>query len=83
MTAHGTRMFQALDGVEEMIVDFLKAGVGPVATAPVVSAQGSGVYFESVEAMTPLKASGERVMLRWFSSASEAEDRGLRRGRGE
>lgn len=81
MTAHGTRMFQALDGVEAMIVAFLNSGVGPRSSAPVVSVQGSGVYYDSLEAMSADGADADRANLRWFSSSREAEERGVRRVR--
>jgi len=77
MTAHGTRMFRALDGVEEMIVDFVKKGVGKRSDSPVVSVVGGDVYYPSVEALTRSLGDTDPASLRWYSSDEEARSRGL------
>ncbi len=77
MTAHGTRMFQAMPGVKKMIVDFLTGGVGQRSPAPVVSVSGSAVFFRSLKALAASTGPVNRKTVRWFNSADEATSRGL------
>ncbi len=78
MTAHGTRMFRALEGVEAMIVAFVKEGVGVRSGSPVVTVAGGDVYHRSVESLSASVGGTDPVLLRWYSSGEEARRRGLR-----
>jgi hypothetical protein len=73
---HGTHMFGNISGIEERIAGYLKEHVGAASSGPVVSPYGGKVYFASEEAARAVagKAGSE---LRWYSSAEEAEVRGL------
>jgi len=77
MTAHGTRMFRALDGVEAMIVAFVKEGVGPRTDAPVVAVADGEVYYDSASSLNASVGETDSSLLRWYSSSAEAERRGL------
>ncbi|HSW46205.1 MAG TPA: alpha/beta fold hydrolase [Phycisphaerae bacterium] len=75
MALHGTRMLDRGLGIETQIVEFLKKAVGPAAEEPVVASIKGKVYYE------PGSSQARRLTrdnLRWFSSAAEAESRGLR-----
>ncbi len=78
MTAHGTRMFRALDGVEAMIVEFVKEGVGVRTGSGVVAVADGDVYYPSVESLSALVGETDPGLLRWYSSGEEARRRGLR-----
>ncbi len=77
MGLHGTRMLGGVEGVERKIVEFLVQAVGPAPTEPVVASIKSktGVYHDA-ESGTVRQISPENI--RTFSSAAEAEARGLR-----
>lgn len=77
MTAHGTRMFTALDGVEEMITSFVRDNIGERTTSPVVAVGTGDVYYKNVEALHRAVGKADPADLRWYSSASEAKTRGL------
>lgn len=81
MTAHGTRMFHAQQGVDQMIADFLRKGVGTRPVSPVVSVEGADVYYDTTKALAASAGAVKRETLRWFSSAEEAKSRGLRPAR--
>jgi len=75
MGLHGTRMFGQVAGIEKRIVDFLIASAGPPSDGPVVASIKGKVYYD------PDSSSARRLSpknLRWFSSPTEAEARGLR-----
>jgi hypothetical protein len=75
MALHGTRMFGKVNGIEEKIAEFLKRAVGPFSKDRVVASLKGKVYYE------PGSGQAQRLApdnVRWFSSASEAEARGLR-----
>jgi pimeloyl-ACP methyl ester carboxylesterase len=78
MTAHGTRMFRALEGVEAMIVEFVSDGVGERTKGTVVATEDGGVFYENVKALTAAVGPTDRAALRWYSSPREAKRRGLR-----
>ena len=78
MTAHGTRMFRALDGVEAMIVAFVKEGVGVRTESPVVAVAEGDMYYRSVESLIAAVGETDAGLLRWYSSGEEARRRGLR-----
>ena len=78
MTAHGTRMFRALDGIEAIIVAFVKEGVGERTESPVVAVAGADMYYHGVAALRDSEGKIAPTLLRWFSSGEEAERRGLR-----
>ncbi|MCG3129093.1 MAG: 2-succinyl-6-hydroxy-2,4-cyclohexadiene-1-carboxylate synthase [Phycisphaerae bacterium] len=74
-SAHGTRMFDAIPDVEKSIVDYLQKAVGPASDEPVFGSIKSEVYHPRDSAWI------ERIKptnLRSYSSAKEAEARGLR-----
>lgn len=72
---HGTRMFVRVPGVEKLIVEFLLKAAGPPSREVVVASSRGKVYYapESGNA-----AHLDKRNRRWFSSAEEAERRGLR-----
>jgi len=72
---HGTRMFGRVPGVEKLIVEFLLKAAGPPSREVVVASSRGKAYYapESGNA-----AHLNRRNRRWFSSAEEAERRGLR-----
>jgi hypothetical protein len=73
---HGTQMFGAVEGIESKIVEFLARGVGGRSAAPVASAWGGDVYYSDIATLRSAIGHGE-AQLRWYSSAEEAEARGL------
>ncbi|MCA9243975.1 MAG: alpha/beta fold hydrolase [Phycisphaerales bacterium] len=75
---HGTRMFGAIDGIEDRIVDFLKREVGPAAVKPVIAARNGEKFYEPDSAGA--KAISEKDK-RVLSSAQEAIGRGLKAGK--
>jgi acetyl esterase/lipase len=71
---HGTKMFGQVPGIEEMIAEFLADELGPAASEPVVaSIRGRVYYAKDSNAVKALKPEN----IRYFSSAQEAEARGL------
>ncbi len=76
---HGTRMFGQIEGIEEKIVGFLGKGIRSEPATEVAAAVDGDVYFDVGSAMD-LKLDPGRVRL--FSSAAEAEARGLKRAEG-
>lgn len=77
---HGTNMFGRVAGVEDRIVEFVLRGVGDRLSEPVVSVFGGTVYYESESSLRAATGSGG-LDLRKYSSAAEAEARGLKPGR--
>ena len=73
-TVHGTRMFGRISGIEERITTFLVDHLGEAASHPVVTAMGTDRFHEPQSAR--VKRMPPRIK-RWFSSATEAEQRGL------
>lgn len=75
MALHGTRMLIQVPRIEQTIAQFLVRAAGSHATEPVIASIQGEVYH-------PADASSARQIsadnLRWFSSAQEAERRGLR-----
>jgi len=72
---HGTNMFGRVEDIDKRIVAFLLKHIGQPAEAPVVASIHSRVYHK------PDSAYADRIKpanKRWFSSAAEAEARGLR-----
>ncbi|MCG3136185.1 MAG: 2-succinyl-6-hydroxy-2,4-cyclohexadiene-1-carboxylate synthase [Phycisphaerae bacterium] len=73
--AHGTQMFGKVPHVEQELTDYLRANIGSLGTAPVVASINSDVYhLPGSSAVQQIK----RENLRIFSSATEAQQRGLR-----
>jgi dienelactone hydrolase len=73
---HGTRMFGQVPGVEGLIVTFLADNLGEPATEPVAASMHprARVYYPAdASQLKRLKVEN----IRWFSSAAEAEARGL------
>jgi len=72
---HGTNLLAQAGEAEKVALDFLLANIGKAATEPVVASINSDVYHRPdshyVRRIKPEN-------LRWFSSAAEAEGRGLR-----
>jgi len=83
MTAHGTRMFDALDGIEAMITKFVREGVGKPSREPVVALGTGDVFYPDAAALQGAVGKTDPAELRWYSSAAEAEKRGLRRAGAE
>lgn len=75
MALHGTRLLGRGLGVEKDIVTFLAQAVGASSKEPVVASLKGQVYY-APEAGMASHLSKRNV--RWFSSAAEAEKRGLR-----
>lgn len=73
--AHGTRMLGVVAGIERDIVAFLKRNVGEPSANFVCGSINSDVYHEPDSAWVKQIAA---TNLRYYSSASEAEARGLR-----
>lgn len=74
---HGTRMFGRVPGVEAVIVKFLTDNLGVGGEDPVAASMhpGARVYYpQGSAAIKRLKPEN----VRWFSSAAEAEARGLK-----
>jgi dienelactone hydrolase len=74
-SAHGTNMFGVVDGIERDVVAFLKHAVGGANTAIVYGSINSDVYHEPDSAWVKQISPSN---LRYYSSAAEAEARGLR-----
>jgi hypothetical protein len=75
-------MFRALEGIEGMIVEFVREGVGEASKSPVVSVVGESDFFPDVAALTARRGEVDEAELRWYSSAMEARQRGLHAGGG-
>jgi pimeloyl-ACP methyl ester carboxylesterase len=77
-SAHGTRMFGMIPKVEWEVVEFIKLNIGQPGKAPVYASIDKDIYHQAgsgwVEKIAPSN-------LRVFSSAQEAESRGLRAAR--
>jgi dienelactone hydrolase len=72
---HGTNLLAHVPELAKLATDTIREGVGDPAVAPVVASLNSKVYH------TPDSAYAQRIKpedLRYFSSAEEAETRGLR-----
>ncbi len=78
---HGTQMFGQVSEIESTIARYLKRLAGAASTNPVVAPLGSNMYYTSKQAA---EAAGQpnRAELRWYSSAQEAEARGLKKANG-
>jgi dienelactone hydrolase len=72
---HGTRMLGKVPGIEEKIADFLKRAAGPYSKDRVVASLKGKVYYEPGSGQARRLAADN---VRWFSSPTEAEARGLR-----
>lgn len=74
---HGTHMFGKIDGVIERIVRFIDEGIGGRTDGVVVACLGGRAYFASVE---QIETAGrcDAASRRWYSSAQEAQTRGLK-----
>jgi len=75
ISLHGTRMLGKALGVEDQIAQFIQSAVGPFSNERVVASIKGKVYYE------PRSSQAKRLVpenLRWFTSAAEAESRGLR-----
>lgn len=75
MALHGTRMLGQASQIEQILTAFLVRAVGPEGREPVVASVQGEVYHRTTGG-SPRQISPENV--RWFSSAEEAESRGLR-----
>ena len=75
MAWHGTRMFGEVKGIEDRIATFLAEEVGGPPDAPVAASVNSDIFHagdsSNIKRISPSN-------LRWFSSAEEAQARGLR-----
>lgn len=78
---HGTHMFGKVSEIESRIAKYLKRHVGAASRDPVVSLFGSEVYYASESAAGKAAPPGRRE-LRWYSSAKEAEARGVKKASG-
>ncbi|MHC4093507.1 MAG: alpha/beta hydrolase, partial [Planctomycetota bacterium] len=76
---HGTGMFGKIRGIEEQIADFLVEHLGDAAERPVVAVVDGDEYFDIGSKLDINLQRGQR---RLFSSAKEAESRGLKRASG-
>jgi len=75
---HGTQMFGKITGIEQQIVDFIRQNLGdPREQQPVVARFGSDHFFPSAQALQQSEPCRPDE-LRWFSSAKEAGQRGLK-----
>lgn len=75
---HGTQMFGKVAGVDKEIADFLKSRVGPGSDQAVYASISSEVYhLAGSHTLKQIKPQN----LRTFSSAGEAEARGLRKSK--
>lgn len=72
---HGTRMFGTVDGVEKLIADYLKTNVGQPSSELVYNSINSDVFHL---ASSPTIKRIKKNNLRVYSSAAEAQQRGLR-----
>lgn len=79
MSWHGTKMFGAVEGVEKRIVDFLIEAAGKPSDNQVAASINSDVFHPATGSGT-VRISPKN--LRWFSSAEEAEARGLHAAKG-
>lgn len=75
---HGTHMFGQIPGIEKRIAEYLKKNIGPPTAAPVYGSILSDVFHlpgsDWIKEIKPWN-------LRVYSSAQEAESRGLRRAK--
>jgi len=72
---HGTQMLGRAGGLEQLLVAFVEKSLGQATNEPVVASINSDVYH------VPGTSHAQRIKdenRRWFSSAAEAESRGLR-----
>lgn len=76
---HGTRMFGQIDGIEQKIVDFIKANIGHAGDTP-VAAPVDGRLFFAVGSQLDIDLDAAKRRL--FSSAQEALDRGFKPAKG-
>jgi pimeloyl-ACP methyl ester carboxylesterase len=76
---HGTHMFGKIEGIEEQIVEFLIGQLGDPDGPSVVASVDGDEYFAR-SSMMDIRL--ERSKRRLFSSAEEAEARGLKRAEG-
>jgi len=77
-SARGSALLNAAPAVKRRIVDFVCRGVGAYSVSPVVASINSNVYHQLASGWV---ARINPSNLRYFSSAEEAEARGLRRAR--
>ena len=75
---HGTRMFGRIKGVEDQIARFLVERLGAPSEKPVAAAVDGGEYFD-VDSIRDISLGSSR---RLYSSAKEAQARGLTRAAG-
>ncbi|MCP4249574.1 MAG: alpha/beta fold hydrolase [bacterium] len=76
---HGTRMFGQIAGIEDQIAEFLVKHLGDPGKKPVVGAMDGEAYFDAESAMD---IDLDPTRRRLFTSAAEAEARGLKRAPG-
>lgn len=77
---HGTDMFGKIDGVEMMIVDFVVKSLGEPAEKPVYGHYEGEYHYDTYEKAERPDPTTVVHAIRVFSSAEEAEKRGLRKG---
>lgn len=82
-TGHGTRIFEVVPGMTGRVVEFLTQSVGPRSKNKdeVVSVLDGDEYFRDAAQLKKRRKDTKDAEIRWYSSAAEAEARGLKRAK--
>lgn len=80
-TGHGTRIFEVVPGMTGRVVEFLTQSAGPRAKDEVVSVLEGDEFFRDVAQLKKRRKDTKDSEIRWYSSAAEAEARGLKRAK--
>ena len=76
-TGHGTRMLTQYEKTPGEIIDYVLSNLGEPSSSPVVFEFGDREFYTSMGALRNARPDQDGKVLRWCSSAGEAENRGL------